>query len=166
MLSNKWKRQKYFNKLEKQHKQDIQTYKIKIKDWCTKYGNIERLDWIQSEIYKELEKDNELADYVFLDVDLNIHLDEKGLRLFYEILVPFFGKEEVKGVIEYLALKNKIPNLLQSLQEYMISLDDEHLKQYYKTWVESEVTEEQKQAYYITVLNMLKQEMKKRKLKV
>lgn len=116
---------------------------IVISDWCKAYGNLDRYNWIINDIFKEIDNDNELEEYVLLTEDLEVALDENGVFIFSEILMSFFGEKEV---INMHFILRKANLLVSKVYEPIISIlkdgsmsDSDLLKSYnnWKAWFEN-----------------------------
>jgi len=128
------------NRLKKVVKKSAKTTmkkSIVISDWCKAYGNLDRYDWIISELFKNVDENKELEEYIFLTEDLEVALDENGVFIFSEVLMKFFGKKEVMSM--HFALRNS-NRLVTEIYEPITAvikdgtLSNEDLLKAYSNW--------------------------------
>ena len=95
-------------------------YTMSLYKLCEQTGKPEYFNQIRNRIYRELEENESLSDYVRISTDHleNIFLCNDGVLIFSEILIDYFGEVEIKSIWMHMRELNKI-----SKQEY----DNEHM---------------------------------------
>lgn len=166
-------KKKRMQKVIRKHGEQNFRKTISLKKWCEKYGNLDRYDWIIKEILDVVDEDEKYEEYIYLNEDLEISLDENGIFIFSEILISFFGKEEVLNVHRYVQQENYFVNeIYEPVQQMIKTVDDDCILNAYNNWKEwfSEnkskidmLNDERKDIIYETFSN-IKKEVKKRKL--
>lgn len=148
---------------------------ILISEWCRAYGNLDRYEWIIREILKAVKEDEKFQEYIYLNEELEISLDENGIFIFSEILISFFGEKEVMEKHRFLRNENLLVSNVYEPMNNLISdaelSDEEFLKIYHNwnKWFENnrqtlnELDDENRNILTLTFENINK-ELKRRKL--
>lgn len=123
-------------------------YTVSLQKWCIAYGVPKHFDWLRNLILTELDKDEDIGDYVFIGEDLyDLHLDNDGIFILSHILNDFFGVEQVREMWKYLRTVNEENKLFFDFSEMLKSFTSSQLDEYEKKFEESEVAEQTKNEF-------------------
>lgn len=139
---------KTMRKSMKENVNKYMPYTVSLQKWCIAYGVPKHFDWLRSLILTELDKDEDIGDYVFIGEDLyDLHLDNDGIFILSHILNDFFGVEQVREMWKYLRTVNEENKLFFDFSEMLKSFTSSQLDEYEKKFEESEVTEQTKNEF-------------------
>lgn len=134
-------------------------YTVSLQKWCIAYGVPKHFDWLRSLILTELDKDEDIGDYVFIGEDLyDLHLDNDGVFILSHILNDFFGVEQMREMWKYLRTVNEENKLFFDFSEMLKGFTSSQLDEYEKKFEESEVAEQTQNEF----LKFIRAERKRR----
>ncbi|MDE5583236.1 MAG: hypothetical protein K2J08_06005 [Ruminococcus sp.] len=153
---------KTMRKNRKENAGKYMPYTVSLQKWCISYGVPKHFDWLRSLVLTELDKDEDIGDYIFIGEDLyDLHLDNDGVFILSHILNDFFGVEQVREMWKYLRAINEEKKLFfdfaEMLKDFTSSQLDEYEKKFIETAVEAE-TQQTKSEF----LEIIKAERKRR----
>lgn len=155
---------KKIQQINKSKKDNIIFHRVKLSKWCESYGNMERYSWIVNNLITAMEKDVKLGDYMMLDENLDMYLDENGVLMFSDVLIDFFGEKEVLGMYKYLATQNKVLRLCADIKKHIDKTTDSELIDYWNIWKKYS-NKNNTDEYIQIIIQILKSELDKRNLK-
>lgn len=121
-------------------------YSVSINKWCECEGKPEYYIPIRNRIYREIEENPRLGDYVYLCGD-NIEdlcISDDGLCIFSDILMGYFDLSVIRNIFERVSSRNKIAQLEWCLDTTIKSLSVKTLKEWIKEF-DTEETQELKE---------------------
>ena len=136
---------------------------LSLTQWCTVYGNLDRLDWITELIFSELEQDKELEEYIYFRFEpCDIRLDSDGVLILWDTLSGFFGHNQVKGMYKYLKAHNKEKKFFYEIEMAIKGSTENELERYFRVWEEARQNKTSGQDIITRVLDMIQKEKKRR----
>lgn len=139
---------KTMRKSRKENVNKYMPYTVSLQKWCIAYGVPKHFDWLRNLILTELDKDEDIGDYVFIGEDLyDLHLDNDGVFILSHILNDFFGVEQVRDMWKYLRTVNEENKLFFDFSEMLKDCTPLQLDEYEKKFEESEVAEQTKNEF-------------------
>ena len=129
----------FFKKLNKTNKHFEKKYKdsfkpecLNLKALCEYHNRPEYFNQIRNRIYRATEQDEELGDYILLDLnDLeNIHLDTDGIIMFREILSGYFDLNELADIMVEMRRRNETKKFMYDFKQALKTFSNKQLKEY------------------------------------
>lgn len=92
------------------------TKRVNTSFWIIAYNNGDdsRVSWLNQELIDYIEKHPELESAAYVNLkspNLQFYFDEAGVRAFKEVLIKFFGEEEVEDMYVRLSTENRLARI-------------------------------------------------------
>ncbi|MDE6788476.1 MAG: hypothetical protein K2J47_04055 [Ruminococcus sp.] len=122
------KLKKVFKKLNRQHEGEFVPCSVNLLKWCEKAEMPQNYNWIVNLLFKECDEDETCYDYIKLDSDFIVNLDQNGVFLFSDVLADFFGLDNVRRLWRYMSASDKYERTYYDVEQCTHTLSDEELE--------------------------------------
>lgn len=157
--------EKMQKRLRKAHKDDFMPCSTSIKKMCDEGSHPEYFNQIRNRIFRELEEDSELGNYVAIDLNdfEDVRLTADGVFIFFEILTSYFKDDDVRDMLVLMKKMDESARARYNLEHSLSRMTKQELKDFiagYKDYIPEKGMEEAKQI----LMDMVQEKLKKRKL--
>lgn len=118
--------------LDKKHKDDFMPERLNLKALCKYHNKSEYFNQIRNRIYRATEQNEELNDYIFINIDdlENIYLDTDGIIMFREILLGYFDGNELADLMCEIRQQNEVHKFYYDFKTALKTFSTKQLKDY------------------------------------
>lgn len=91
------------------HDDEFKPSTVSIREMCELHDGQKYFNQIRNRIYRELDQNLDLGDYIYIDLKdkEDIRLTGDGVFIFFEILAGYFDENHVRDLCMYLCRKNR-----------------------------------------------------------